>query len=311
MTAVTSKSRKKPGLLALESPYPGKHSGMFRLLEPSSSCRKSLWARLCDGTYDKPFILDRGLLRCLHFDLSAVQSAMRLDDPYRLSLAYTRKMMAFLLFNPTPRRILLLGLGGGSLAKFCYRRLPSSALTVVELNPDVIALRDAFRSPADGNRFRVVRADSANYVTDSGPGKDVILADACDRAGVAPQLHGVEFYQSAWRRLRPGGVFAMNLVGDRSSFTSHVAKIRHVFGDFVALPVRRDGNVIVFAFKKEDDCLDIGWQQLAAQAPRLERQFGLAVPRFLQRIALHWKVRGGQAPAGLGLIGRASAHEQR
>ena len=282
-------SRKTPRLLALESPYPGWHC-MVRLLEPAHSCRQSLWERLLDGTYDKPFILDTGRLRNLQFDLDAVQSVMRLDDPYQLSLAYTRKMMAFLLFNRSPERILMLGLGGGSLAKFCYRRLPSTAITTVELNPDVIALREAFRIPADDDRFRIIHGDSADYTAELGPGKDVILADACDRTGVAPELHSVEFYQSVWRRLSPGGVFVMNLCADRLSAAPLLAKIRHAFGEFVTLPVRRDGNLIVLAFK--DDDLELSWQRLAAHAIELKRQFGLDFPRFVQRIALDWQLRG-------------------
>jgi spermidine synthase len=270
---------------------------MVRLLEPSDSCKKLLWERIFDGTYNRPFILDSGRLRCLQFDLDAVQSAMRLDAPYRLSLAYTRKMMAFLLFNPTPERILLLGLGGGSLAKFCYRQLPLSDITAVELNPDVIALREAFRIPPDDDRFRVIRADSAKYVADVGPSKDIILADACDRTGVAPQLQGVDFYQSAWRRLAEGGVFVMNVVGNSSSLAAHLAKIHHVFGEFLTLRVRSDGNVVVFAFKS--DSVDIAWQRLADRAIELKRQFDLEFPRFLQRIALHWKLRGGQPPASV------------
>ena len=77
------------------------------------------------GPMTSPSSSTAGAWRFLHFGLDTVQSAMRLDDPDRLSLRYTRKMMAFLLFNRAPERILLLGLGGGSLAKFCYRRLPA------------------------------------------------------------------------------------------------------------------------------------------------------------------------------------------
>lgn len=150
---------------------------MLRLLEPPGSCRKSLWERVLDGTYDKPFIVDHGARRFLHFDLDAVQSAMHLQYPDRLSLGYTRKMMAFLLFNRAPTRILLLGLGGGSLAKFCYRRLPRATITAVEVNSDVIALRQAFCVPADDERFRVIRADGADYVTCLERSKDVILAE--------------------------------------------------------------------------------------------------------------------------------------
>src|SRR6185312_17068474 len=121
--------------------------------------------------------------------------------------------------------------------------LPSTAITAVELNPDVIALRRAFRIPADDDRFRVIHADSLSYIAGVGPGKDVILADACDRTGVARELQSVEFYQGAWRRLSPGGVFVMNLCADRLSAASLLAKIRHVFGEFMTLRVRSDGNV--------------------------------------------------------------------
>src|SRR5690242_4405150 len=107
-------------------------TGVVRLLEPPDSCGATLQARLVDGSYDKPFLLEHDGLRCLYFSLSFVQSAMRIKDPDALDLAYTQKMMAFLLFNPRPRSLLLLGLGGGSLAKFCYSRLPAARITAVE-----------------------------------------------------------------------------------------------------------------------------------------------------------------------------------
>src|SRR4029077_17997449 len=87
----TAVSRTTPRLLAMESPFPEPHC-MLRFLEPPDSCRKLLWERLFDGTYDKPFIVDSGLRRYLHFNFDAVQSAMHLENPDKLSLAYTRKM---------------------------------------------------------------------------------------------------------------------------------------------------------------------------------------------------------------------------
>jgi hypothetical protein len=76
----------------------------------------------------------------------------------------------------------------------------------------------------------------------------------------------------------------MNLCGDRSRFAAHLAKIRQVFGEFITLPVRRDGNIIVFAFKSER--LAIDWEQLEACALKLKREFGLEFPRHVRRIAL-------------------------
>src|SRR6266851_724789 len=104
-----------PCRVARRPPHAYSRPSSLRLLESPDSCRQSLWDRVFDGSYARPFIVDTPLHRFLHFDLECVQSAMHLGDPDKLTLAYTRKMMAFLLFNRNPNRILLLGLGGGSL----------------------------------------------------------------------------------------------------------------------------------------------------------------------------------------------------
>src|SRR6266436_3403362 len=96
-------------LLEIPAPFPLQNSRVL-LREPAGSYGPELSRQLLDGTYDKPFILDCGALRFLHFDLDKVQSLMRCDEPDALCLRYTRKMMAVLLFNPQPRYILILGL---------------------------------------------------------------------------------------------------------------------------------------------------------------------------------------------------------
>ena len=282
------KQRRAP-LLALESPFPAEHS-MLRFLEPPGTCTNALWTRLFDGSYDKPFIVDSKLKRFLHFDLDAVQSAMDLRQPDRLCLAYTRKMMAFLLFNPAPKRVLLLGLGGGSLAKFCYWRLPSSAFTVVEVNDHVLALRDEFCVPADDERFRVIHGDGASYIEHEAAEKDVILADACNRTGIAPELNGLDFYRNAHRALAPGGVFIANVCGNVHDRAAHRLRIRQAFGDdYLVLPVRQDGNVIVIAFKEARARPAL--QDILASAVDLKRTFGLDFPRYVQRIVVEQQRR--------------------
>jgi spermidine synthase len=285
-------SAKLPSLLSIENAFP-EQDCTLRLLEPPGSCRQSLRQRLFDGTYDKPFIVDSGPRRFLHFDLDAVQSAMFMQHPDRLSLAYTRKMMAFLLFNRAPMRILMLGLGGGSLAKFCYRHLPGAMITAVEVNPNVIALREAFCIPSDDNHFRVIYADGATYIARLRRSKDVILADACDRLGVAPALGTLEFYRNAYRCLSAGGVFVSNVCGDIHCRAAHVAKIRGVFGDeLITLHVRRRDNLVVFAFKEGRPRLD--WDLLQTAALNLKQRFGLDFPRYVRRIALEWQLRHWQ-----------------
>src|SRR6188768_3044504 len=99
------------------------------------------------------YISEKGGVRTLHIGSDTVQSAMRIARPNELEIAYTRSMMAFLLFNPEPRQVLMIGLGGGSLAKFICHYLPRATTVVVEVNPRVVAVaREFFHLPADHER---------------------------------------------------------------------------------------------------------------------------------------------------------------
>jgi spermidine synthase len=261
------------------------------LLEPLGSSIDALLRSLIDGSYDKPFIQDCGPLRYLHFHIDNVQSVMRHDEPDALCLAYTRKMMAFLLFNDDPRRILQLGLGGGSLAKFCYRHLPAASITVLEIDPNVLALRKEFQVPPDDDRFRVVHGDGVQYIArqvtagDSRTGalEDVILVDACDRNGVSPTLSSPGVYANLRQHLSARGVLVMNICGEDVDVESHLARIQGIFGEcLISLPAKEDGNLIVLAFRKAPRTWD--GAELDRHARRLQDRFGLAFPRFARQM---------------------------
>ena len=101
-------------------------------------------------------IAEEAGVRSLHIGGLAIQSAMRLSAPDALELHYTRAMMSFLLFQPQPADVLMIGLGGGSLAKFIHRRLPTTRVTVVEIRPEIVsAARTYFSLPAEIGRAHV------------------------------------------------------------------------------------------------------------------------------------------------------------
>ncbi|MDB5973798.1 MAG: transferase spermidine synthase, partial [Nevskia sp.] len=135
-----------------------------------------------------PLVSTRGDQRTLEFIPGNVQSVMRLSRPSALLLDYTRAMMCFALFVPRPRHILMVGLGGGSLAKFCYRHFPQARITVVELRADVIALREQFCVPPDDGRFQVVHGDAAAYLAGAPDSVDVLVVDGFDESGLPPAL---------------------------------------------------------------------------------------------------------------------------
>jgi spermidine synthase len=158
-----------------------------------------------------PLVRTRAGRRTLEFAPGDIQSEMLLARPHALVLEYTRAMMGFALFVPRPRHIVLVGLGGGSLVKFCHRHFPDARITAIEIRADVIALREQFRIPPDDARLRIVHADAAAYLPRLAGQADVLLVDGFDRAGLPPALADVPFYRDCRRALRPGGVLVTNV----------------------------------------------------------------------------------------------------
>lgn len=188
--------------------------------------------RFVDDLYrsnGRPFAFDHGDLRTLHFDEKFIQSAMRISAPDALLLSYTQAMMAFLLFNPEPRHILMIGLGGGSLAKYCHRKLPSSRITVIELDSDVIRLRDKFVIPDDNQRFQIIHADAADYLAAIDHQVDIILHDGFTADGLAPSLCTEAFYRSCHAALERDGVLVSNMWGDAADLMPVMQRLYAVF----------------------------------------------------------------------------------
>jgi spermidine synthase len=274
---------KKLPWLEFESPW-ACQPGKVRVRQPKQGATSAeLAKRARRDELAQPYIFDSSFERRLHFTNHATQSAMLLADPDALIAQYTRKMMAFLLFNPHPKHIVMIGLGGGSLAKFCYRHLPRSRITVVEISEDVIALREEFCIPKDDERFTVVHDDGARYVERLTEPMDVLLIDAFDADGIALSLAQSDFYGSAARQLSANGMLVMNFWGPCDRYVDNLAQARAAFGDSLLLvPVSGDVNVLLFAFKQPPP--QAITDELESLALQLQMRLTLDFPRYLRRI---------------------------
>lgn len=222
---------------------------------------------------------ERGL-RVLHLGSRAIQSAMRVNRPWDLELAYTRAMMGFLMFNPLPQEVLMIGLGGGSLAKFIRKQRPQTRITAVEIDPRVIAAaRTHFELPPDDATLSVVEADGALYVRQHPGSADVILLDGFDAGNQVEALATQTFYAACRRALKPNGMLVVNLWGRDSEFAEYFARLTRAFdGEVGWLSVQNKTNVIVFAFAEAGALarLDAGQPQRA----NLSRRWGLDLRGF-------------------------------
>ena len=189
-------------------------------------------------------------VRTLHLGSRAIQSAMRVTRPWDLELAYTRAMMAFLLFNATPEEVLMIGLGGGSLAKFIRRHREQTRVTAVEIDSRVIdAARVHFALPPDDANLTVIEADGALYVRQPPASANVILLDGFDAGNQVEALATQTFYAACRRALRPGGILVANLWGRDRQFVEYFARLTRAFdGETGWISVQDKTNVIVFAF---------------------------------------------------------------
>jgi spermidine synthase len=194
-------------------------------------------------------VVEDGLQRSMHFGSDAKQSSMLLRDPYQLALTYTRAMCAALLFFPQPRRILLLGLGGGSLAKFFLHHYPDCHIDAVEFRQEVHHVARRFFGLPDDPRLQLFYEDAGSFISTTAIQQehyDIILVDAFLDRGIAFSVCSMNFFAACHDRLSATGVLAINLwADDRIQAKDFIDDMAHSFDNQVlSLPVEGRANLI-------------------------------------------------------------------
>jgi len=226
-------------------------------------------------------------VRYLHFGSAWVQGAMRIARPWNLELEYTREMMACLLLRDDtswPRKILLIGLGAASLTKFLYINFPLVHLTIVEIEPDVVAAaRQFFKLPEDSKRIHMVIGDGAEFVHGTDKKFDLILVDGFNEHAHPGQLNTLTFYQACRCRLNNKGLLAVNLLGLSRGVLGGFAHISTAFADRALMfPSCESGNTIAFA--AEGEPIEISLDDLKENALVLKKEVGLNLLPTLARL---------------------------
>lgn len=226
-------------------------------------------------------------VRYLHFSSDWIQGAMRIARPYALELDYTKEMMASLLLRPDPawpRRALLIGLGAASLTKFLHRYRPDARLTVVEIEPAVVAAaRQHFRLPDEDQRFQVVIGDGADFVAGSRQKFDLIMVDGFDDKARTGMLDSAPFYANCSALLSDDGLLVTNLLSRSKSVQRSVERLATAFGGrALAFPSCDSGNTVAFAAK--GDSIDFALSELRATARVLKNETGLNLLATVMRL---------------------------
>lgn len=199
-------------------------------------------------------VVDLGDTRSMHFGTFPRQSSMSLKTPHTLELTYTEAMMACLLLNSNPKKVLIIGLGGGSLVKFLLHYFLECQIDVVEYREDVVKVAHGyFNVPENDPRLQIHVGDGYLFTQEryyqADDGYDLILVDAYDHIGMAASVGVQAFFDSCAGLLASQGVLSINLWGsDRPLFNQTMTRLNQSFdGRTMILPVKGKGNIIGLA----------------------------------------------------------------
>lgn len=230
-------------------------------------------------------VFEEGGLRCMVFGRGGRQSCVSLAHRDELVLDYTKMMLGALYLNPRPQRVLIVGLGGGTLPRALQRLLPAARIDTVELDPAVVRVATRYFDFVPGPQTRVIEGDARVQVKRAlrdGAVYDLVMLDAFDHDYIPEHLLTREFLLELRGILTPQGVLAANTFGNSRLYLHESATYHDVFGDFYNL--RRNNRVILLRRGGLP-----GAAELAANAALIEPQLtalGVAKDWLLPQFAL-------------------------
>ena len=232
--------------------------------------------------YNDVFITKRQNQLVMSFQVKGwdyTELVANLLDPDDLPLRYAQVMTIATIYPETPRKILMLGLGGGSISTYLGRFMPEALITTVEIDPGVISAAKTYFGLRETERIRYRAGDGRVFLTRSSELYDLILLDAY-RGGYVPfHLLTREFYALVKARLAPGGAAAFNVHDGTKLYASTVKTLGEVFPALDLYPTAR-GEVIALATAI---ALDKDTLERRAAALQARHGFRFALPQILQR----------------------------
>jgi spermidine synthase len=245
----------------------------------------SLWARTKtllekDTFYHRIRIEEDDEARYMYFDRT-LQSAMNLKDPTALRLIYSRYTSLGFVFRPDAKKMLVIGLGGGSIPKKLQKEFPSLEIDVVEIDPEVIQLAKTHFNVRDGKNLRLHAQDGRLFLTRTPNQYDIILIDAYYSDAMPFHLATREFFELAQKKLTPNGIVVANLISAVTGPSGKIARAfvktqRRIFPQVYVFAARRPDNVsvdtiqnVIVVATKDNQRLDI--KEIVKRATTLDK----------------------------------------
>jgi len=235
-------------------------------------------------------VAEHNLVRSLYFGKDKKQTSMFMPEPSVLVLSYAQAMTAALMFVNKPQRVLIVGLGGGSLIHFLQKIYPECNIDVVELRESVITIaQNYFLLPENSDRLSVIHEDAEAYAESlsqkQNEAYDIILIDAFDQWGPAEINQNIQFILNCQSLLTKNGILSFNLWNRKEDeYPVTYRRFLSLFkGNLLELSLgKRDSNVILFGFNDEYHIKNIRVAEM--RSARLKLDLGIDFPRYMKLI---------------------------
>jgi len=219
--------RKRLGLAALALVYAfGAESAQAQVLHSEKSLYRDI------------FVYEEQSERCMRFrraDSGSRQSCVNLSAPDEFVLAYAKMMMGALYLRPDAKRVLIIGLGGGTIPMAVHHVLPEAQIDAVEIDPAVVRVARAFFNYKEDDKLKTFEQDGRVFVrraNSQGAKYDIIMLDAFSDEYIPEHMLTREFLVEVKNLLAPGGVLAANTFSASGLYDNESATYAEVFGDF-------------------------------------------------------------------------------
>ena len=168
--------------------------------------------------YNDIYVMQKGSKREMWFRKKNnffLQSCIDVNKLDKLILVNTKLMISALLLQPTPKRILMIGLGGCAVSNFLSFLYPQVIIDVVEIDQKVIDISKNFFFLNETSNYKVHHDDGRQFIRKMSNEKtyDLIYLDAFKSGSIPFHLKTIQFYEDVNRVLSPGGVVGSNLYG--------------------------------------------------------------------------------------------------
>lgn len=233
-------------------------------------------------------VTERGSVVTMYFVVDGmryIESRYDRAHPQSLDLDYSRTMMAGFLVHPAPKRLMMMGLGGGQISNYLHTRFPDMQIDTVEIDPEVVRLAEAhFNVPSNNPNYRNHVGDGRVFIEKASEGWDMIMLDAFRGVFVPYHLKTREFYRACLDKLTSEGVLVANLHNLTRMYPYDRTTLREVFPQQYAF-VSEAGNQTTFVASASER--RVGAYEMRANAKAVRDRFDFDVMGLAARYYMH------------------------